>query len=288
MRVEALEVREEADWGLQRPAWGRVVERVGEVGPIARADLVASVSPLVDEQLAALGIDERRRLVVPNGVDLDQLSHAGAARPATRPCDVIFVGRLIAAKRVDLLLRAIARLAERRPWIRCEIVGDGPERERLLALTRDLGIESQVTLTGRLPQEELPLRLGSARILAMPSAREGYGITVVEGQAVGAVPIVARSPLSAAPDLVEHGVDGLVVDGTVEAFAGAIAELLDHPGQLDLLSAAARTTAAGRGWDDRAADMERIYANLVTGGARTVRRADRRGIAEAANWSAGG
>jgi len=135
------------------------------------------------------------------------------------------------------------------------VIGDGPERESLMALIVELGIGVNVRLRGRLPQDELPQRLGAARILAMPSAREGYGIAVVEGQAVGAVPIVARSPLSAAPDLVEDGIDGLIVDGSAEGFADAIADLLDHPGSLQRLSQAARATAEGRGWDGRAADM---------------------------------
>src|SRR6185295_9321984 len=129
----------------------------------------------------------------------------------------------IAEKRVDLLVRAIGLLAAQRPWIRCEVIGEGPERESLMALIAELGIGANVRLRGRLPQDELPQRLGAARILAMPSAREGYGIAVVEGQAVGAVPIVARSPLSAAADLVEDGIDGLIVDGSAEGFADAIA-----------------------------------------------------------------
>src|SRR5207244_10473436 len=162
--------------------------------------------------------------VVPNGVDLEALRAGGTAKPATRRLDVLFVGRLIAEKRVDLLVRAVAMLAERRPWLRCEIVGDGPERAALAALAEQLGVAAQVTFTGRIHEEEVPGRLGSARILALPSAREGYGITVVEAQAAGAVPIVARGRMSAAADLVQHGVDGFVVDGTVAAFAAAIGD----------------------------------------------------------------
>jgi glycosyltransferase involved in cell wall biosynthesis len=125
-------------------------------------------------------------------------------------------------------------------------------------------------------------------MLAMPSAREGYGITVVEGQAAGAVPIVARGPLSAASELVEPGVDGLVVDGTVEALAAAIADLLDHPASLDRLAKAARSTGARRGWDERAAELEQVYGRLVASprsGRATA--ADGGRPAEARNWSAG-
>ena len=243
--------------------------RIGEAGARPLADRRVAVSAFTARRLAdetprreSRGWYERTE-VVANGVDVEALSAAGSRRPAARRVDVLFVGRLIAEKRVDMLIRAIATLATSRPWLRCEIVGDGPERERLDALVRELGVAAQVTLAGRLAEGELPARLGDARILAMPSAREGYGITVVEGQAAGAVPIVARSRLSAAPDLVEPGVDGLVVDGTVEAFASAIADLLDHPGSLERVSAAARATGASRGWDDRAAELERVYASLV-------------------------
>ena len=239
----------------------------------------AAARPLGDRRIAVSEFTARRLIkdvphgsrsawpdaidVVPNGVDLEALRAAGKAKPATRRLDVLFVGRLIAEKRVDLLVRAVAMLAQRRPWLRCEIVGDGPERAALAALAEQLGVAAQITFAGRLPEADVPARLGSARILALPSAREGYGITVVEAQAAGAVPIVARGRLSAAADLVEHGVDGFVVDGTVEAFAAAIGDLLDHPGSLGRLSAAAAAAAAHRGWDERAAEVERVYADLA-------------------------
>jgi len=243
--------------------------RIAEAGARPLADRRVAVSAFTARRLAGDGASRARHGwrdavdIVPNGVDLDVLAGAASTKPAKRRVDVVFVGRLIAEKRVDLLLRAIALLAPSRPWLRCEVVGHGPERDSLAALVADLNLGSHVTLTGRVPEAELPARLGSARILAMPSAREGYGIAVVEAQAAGAVPVVARGRLSAASDLVEPGVDGLVVDGTAEAFAAAIADLLDHPGSLDRVSAGARATAAGRGWDERAADMERVYTDVA-------------------------
>ncbi|HTK44066.1 MAG TPA: glycosyltransferase [Patescibacteria group bacterium] len=275
----------------------RLLARLARIGE-------AAARPLADRRVAVSAFTARRLVgetppragrgwqdateIVPNGVDVEALAAAGSTEPAARRIDVVFVGRLIAEKRVDLLIRTIATLAPSRPWLRCEIVGEGPERESLDALVRELGTAAQVTLTGHLPEAELPQRLGTARILAMPSAREGYGITVVEGQAAGAVPIVARSRLSAAADLVEPGVDGLVVDGTVEAFAEAIADLLDHPASLDRVSAAARATGARRGWDDRAVELERIYASLVVGRRpRARRRSDDGQPVGARNWGAG-
>jgi glycosyltransferase involved in cell wall biosynthesis len=268
--------------------------RIAEAGARPLADRRIAVSAfttrrLVGDAPATLRRGWRNAIdIVPNGADVGALEAAGAADPGRRPVDVVFVGRLIAEKRADLLIRSIAEVARSRPSVRCEVIGDGPEAGALLALIDDLGLAGNVRLTGRLAQEELPGRLGAARILALPSAREGYGIAVVEGQAAGAVPVVARSPLSAAADLVEHGVDGLVVEGTVDAFANAIADLLGHQLSLDRLSAAARLTAAGRGWDARAADVERVYVDLGVG--RRARRPwppEAARAAEARSWGAG-
>src|SRR5438132_4246612 len=74
LKMDALEVREEAAWGLRRPIWGAMVERYGEMRVISEADLVAPVSRTLDSQLEALGIQADRRLVLDNGVDLAAFS----------------------------------------------------------------------------------------------------------------------------------------------------------------------------------------------------------------------
>jgi glycosyltransferase involved in cell wall biosynthesis len=257
------------DYLEHRPVTARLARRA-ESAARRLADAHVAVSSFTARRLAASAsagafADRGTAIdVVPNGVELTALAAAGQAPSAVRPIDVVFVGRLIEEKRLYVLVRALPLLTGRRPGIRCEIVGDGPERESLVGLVRELGVEDQVALTGRVSEQELPVRLGGARMLALPSEREGYGIAVVEAQAAGAVPIVARGPLSAAPDLVADGVDGLLVEGTPEAFAAAIDALLEAPDRLERLAAAARHTAAGRGWDDRAAEMERIYVRLAT------------------------
>jgi glycosyltransferase involved in cell wall biosynthesis len=260
-----------------RPLTARLA-RLAEAGARRLADRHVAVSSFTARRLADSARAGQSAAhaatveVVANGVEIAAFAAAGATPADARSVDVVFVGRLIEEKRVDLLVQAIAQLAERRPGIRCEIVGDGPERGSLASLIRDLGLDGQVTLTGRVSEAELAVRLGSARLLALPSEREGYGIAVVEAQAAGTVPIVARSPLSAAPDLVEDGVDGLVVDGTAEAFAAAIEALLAAPARRDGLAAGARATAAGRGWDARAVEMERIYVRLAKGEEATSTR----------------
>ena len=72
----------------------------------------------------------------------------------------------------------------------------------------------------------------AARVFVQPSVREGFGMTVAEAQACGAVPVVVRSEASAAPDLVRDGVDGVVVDASASAISEAVSGLLGDPRRL--------------------------------------------------------
>ena len=185
------------------------------------------------------------------------------AKPDPMRSDLIYVGRLIDEKRVDLLIRAVAALAESTPDLQCVIVGDGPERERLEALAERLAVASRVVFTGRVSDERVTGLMRASRILVLPSIREGYGIVVVEAQACGLLPVVVRSDLSAAPDLVTDGLDGIVADPTVEGLAAALASCLSDPSELRRMRAAARVSAGAHDWDARALEMERIYRELA-------------------------
>ncbi len=253
---------------------------------VARVAAVAesAARPLADRRVAVSAFTARRMLtggqarstidVVGNGVDLGRLSGAGTDDHIS---DVLFLGRLIDEKRVDILIRAIGLLAGRFPKLRCAVVGDGPERARLIQLASDLGVDRLVTFLGRVTDERIPALMRSSRIFVLPSVREGYGIAVVEAQACGLVPVVVRSPLSAASDLIDDGTDGLICDPTPESLAAALGALLEDPDRLAQLSRAARVSGSLRGWGDRAEDMERIYLDL-TSSHRKLDRAGRRDV----------
>jgi len=123
---------------------------------------------------------------------------------------VVFAGRHIPEKRVLALVPAIGRAAEAIPELRCEIFGDGPERERLLDAIRADGLEGRISAPGFVPTEEIDAALRRALCLVLPSRREGYGVVVVEAAAAGTPSVVASGPDNAAAELVADGENGFV------------------------------------------------------------------------------
>ena len=97
------------------------------------------------------------------------------------------------------------------PGVSYSIIGSGPEAGRLQARAVRLGVADRVRFHGHLEAAETYGRIKAARLLVLPSVREGFGMAVAEAQAAGTVPVVVRSPHSGAADLVRDGVDGLVV-----------------------------------------------------------------------------
>lgn len=232
-------------------------------------DRVVAVSDFTSRAMGIVG--DPRSTVIPNGVGVESLA---SAVPMPDGADVVSVGRLIDEKRVEVLLEAIAVLRARGAAPRTAVIGDGPERPALEARARDLELADIVRFHGRVSEADVARHLRAARILALPSIREGYGMAVAEAQAAGAVPIVARGPFSAAPDLVRDGVDGLVVEPTAAAFADAIDGLLGNAGRLAGMAAAARDIGASRSWDLVAERVERLYLELLmpAAAAKPVRR----------------
>lgn len=242
---------------------GRAVERLA----FAVASRVVCVSEHTRRRLAAAGLADRRVCVVPNGVDL-----AGPV-PGAAPdgaVDLVFVGRLIEEKGAHLLLQALAREALR--GATCAIVGTGPQEVPLRALAAALGLAERVRFVPRLPQPELNALVASARALVLPSAREGFGMVVLEAMALGTPVVVTTSAQSAAPDLVSDAEDGFVVERHAEALVRPLATLLQSPTLRARMGAAARRKALRHGWDEIAERQEAVYREAV-GARRGTRHA---------------
>ncbi|WP_420383835.1 glycosyltransferase family 4 protein [Novosphingobium sp.] len=130
-----------------------------------------------------------RTIYIPeNGVDGDRMAMAGQ-----RIDDILklcFVGRLVPYKNADIAIRASCDLL-RLGKAHFDIVGDGPERARLVQIVQELGISDRVTFHGWRSHSEVAAILGRSDLLVFPSIREFGGGVVLEAMAAGTVPVVA-------------------------------------------------------------------------------------------------
>jgi glycosyltransferase involved in cell wall biosynthesis len=148
---------------------------------------------------------------------------AGVTAPLPAEPVVVFAGRHIPEKRVTTLVPALERARSLVPGLRAEIFGDGPERDALLKLIRERGVDDIVKAPGFVESERVDSALASALCMVLPSRREGYGLIVVEAAARGVPSVVVAGPDNAAAELVEDGMNGFVAaSAEPDALAAAI------------------------------------------------------------------
>ncbi len=226
------------------------------------AQWIVGCSPTVLQQARALqpAIGDRSSCIY-NGIEI-----AGVA-PSPMPASphVLSIGRLVPAKRVDLAIRAVARLATDIPDVRMTVAGDGSERIALERLARELLIADRVQFTGWVDPARLPAVMNGATVVIMPSAREGLGLVAVEAAMMGR-PVVA-SRAGGLADLIRDGETGLLVDGeSPEAWAGALARVVTDPARAARMGACARDRAQSLvNWDNVVAAYEDLYRRLGRG-----------------------
>lgn len=123
---------------------------------------------------------------------------------------VLYVGRLVRKKGVDVLLEAFAHLTENLPHCSLLLVGDGPERKALQLQVVKLGLTESVKFLGSVPSDGLSQYYGLADIFVLPSRDEPWGLVVNEAMACG-LPVIVSENVGASRDLIVHGHNGYIV-----------------------------------------------------------------------------
>jgi glycosyltransferase involved in cell wall biosynthesis len=220
-----------------------------------RADLVITVSRYCAERLEELyGV--QNAVVVPELIDLEAWRdrfQSNPAAPDPRKFTVLSVCRFYPRKRLDVLLRAVALLRGRIPELEVRIVGNGPERQRLHAMTRELGIERFITWVGDVSIGQLAREYNRADVFCLPSVQEGFGIVFLEAMAAGKAIIAANA--AAVPEVIQHAV--LFEPDHPECLANALI-LLDCDPELRRLLGAAGSR------DVEAFDMHKVARQFLS------------------------
>lgn len=190
-------------------------------------DHVVAVSEEIRDDLIASGVSPAKVSRIDNGIGVPSVEPDARARVRTElgiaPQErlVVQIGRLAKSKRNDLLLEAVAVLGEQP--IRVLLVGEGEEREPLIAKARSLGIADRVKLCGY--RDDAPRLIAAADVLALTSDKEGLPIVILEAMALGC-PIVSTT-VGAVPAVLRSGESGWIVPvNDPDALRRALAEAL--------------------------------------------------------------
>lgn len=247
--------------------WYEYMGRLGFFGKLVEqlvlvlSSNIVAVSEMTKKDLQSPGPAGKNIRLVPNGVDLKKIS---AVTPSDEACDVLFVGRLIREKNVDVLLEAVALVQKDIPDIKCCIIGTGPEKEQLLELAASCELldEGNARFSGFMEYDEMIARMKSSKVLVLPSSREGFGIVVVEAFACGVPVVTVAEAHNAATELVDE-VCGFVVELDARAIAGAVRKLLGDEELRCRMGKAAVEAGRDYEWDGIVHEMRELYEELI-------------------------
>jgi glycosyltransferase involved in cell wall biosynthesis len=238
---------------------------------LRKAGALTAITDDCRQHALRAGAPEQSVHLVFNGTDLRRFSPAPAGSgvdPRFGPNMIFACRQLFPRKGIRFLVEAAAQLKSRFPDLKVVVAGDGFERPDLIALAERLGIARDVTFLGWVANSELPPYYRSAAVSVIPSLEEGFGIPAAE--AMGCETPVVASDAGGLPEVVEHGVTGLIVPrGDSTALAEAIGSLLADPARRERMGRAGRERALRLfDWDRSAEQFEQIYASIGAGARR--------------------
>ncbi len=255
------------------------IRLAGEERIVAAADCLLAPTPTEAHELVDLyGAPPAKTRVVPPGIDRALFRPGGG--PGGRAADraavgltsryvLAFVGRLQPLKGPDVAVRTLAALRRRHPGPDVELLvvggpsgnGDG-EPAGLRRLAAAEGVGERVRFLPAQPHDQLAHLYRAADLVLMPSRSESFGLVALEAQACGTPVVAAR--VGGLLHAVGDGTTGLLLpDHDPEAWADAVAGLLEAPRRRAAMGQAAARFAGAHGWDATAARLLAVYGDLV-------------------------
>jgi glycosyltransferase involved in cell wall biosynthesis len=217
--------------GVDLNVWAPRQRRSVFPGSLSSTDTLTCGSQFMRTQLQRWNIVGPEIEVVPQSVDSNRTvrRHSGSS-----PFTVLSVGRLLPVKGLEYGLEAFALIRKAVPGARYWIAGDGPERERLQALARQLDLGEAVHFLGHLIHDELLRYYEGADVFLFPSvtaedgAQEGQGLALLEAQASG-LPVVASESGGIPENMIDGGSGYLVPERDVEQMGRHLVALAANP-----------------------------------------------------------
>jgi glycosyltransferase involved in cell wall biosynthesis len=218
------------------------------------------VSRMTENRLESLGVDRKNITIIPNGVDLTRIHNI---EPSENKCDIIFVGRLIKEKNVDVLIKAVGLLVNNFPDAECHIIGNGPDKGKLVDIIIKCGLLGKVRFLDFMEHDEVIAHMKSSKMLVLPSSREGFGMVVMEAFACGIPVITVKEEMNAAYELVSRET-GFVVDLKTHELSRVMNILMSMTNETRKeMSKSAVENASVYDWDTIVEHLIHLYSGVV-------------------------
>ncbi len=223
-------------------AYDLVREYAGAVDVATGADVVRTHAIVNRPHVARFtGLPPERIEVIYNGVDVDWVQGI-CAKHAKVPRRIVTTGRLIEQKGMDDVLEAFAAVFERWPEATLVVVGDGPDRERLVSMSAALGLRDAVTFLGHVAHERVVEEMSKAEVFVLMSRYAGERLPNVVKEAMASRCVCITSPTPGIEELVDDSVTGFVTPSADPATLSALVDRV-FAGSVDAASMAERASA---------------------------------------------
>jgi glycosyltransferase involved in cell wall biosynthesis len=229
---------------------------------VYRSARYVAVSEVTRTELVALGVRADAISVIRNGT---APAPSTVTSRSTTPA-LCVLGRLVPHKRVEIAIEALAQLSRHVPDLTLDIVGHGYWDERLRARAAELGVADRVTFHGFVDEQTKHEILARSWVLAVPSLKEGWGLSVMEA-ALQHVPAVAFRSSGGLTESIADGVTGVLADDTA-GFTAAVHNLLVDRSARERLGAAAAARAQTFTWQATADAFAAVVDDAAAGRGR--------------------
>jgi glycosyltransferase involved in cell wall biosynthesis len=257
-------LRDDSTWLYPIRHLGRLADYL--IGSTRHTSIILTATQATLESIPP-GHRSRAVQMLENGVDLDRFKAACWPEPPSlnNPLKALFVGRLVPAKALPLLLEAVAEVRRESP-IKLTVVGEGPMEEEWKDRTSALGLQQVVSFAGGLSLDQVAEQMRAAHVFCLPSVRESGGAVLLEAMA-SARPVIAVA-FGGPAEVVDEGVGHRVAPDSPEAvvagFADALRDVFHNPDRWRQRGAEGRRRAEQQyGWSAKIEAAIQLYHQVM-------------------------